>query len=59
MFGNKLVIIVAAAETLLGWSIIHFTVQMGLVQSLELGNSIIFAKSMADKLLIIVADWKT
>ena len=43
--GDKLIIIVANAETLVGWSIINLILKMGLVQSLELGNLIISANS--------------
>ena len=43
--GDKLAIIAANGETLVGWSIINLILQMGLVQSVELGNLIIFTKS--------------
>ena len=42
--GDQLAFIVAE-ETLVGWSVIHCILQMGLDQSLESGNLIIPAKS--------------
>ncbi len=55
--GDKLVTIVADWETLVGWSIISFVLQTGLVQSLELENLTICCQTSQNCELVIVGDW--
>ena len=50
--GDEVIIIVADWETLVGWSISKFMLQMELDQSLELGTLIIFAE--AAKIMIFL-----
>ena len=57
LVGNKLVIIVADGETLVGWSIINLMLKMELVHSLELGNLIILGQINQSRDSVAVGDW--
>ena len=54
--GDKLLIIMADGETLVGWSIINFVLQMGLVQSLEWGNLIMCCQISQTCDFVVVGD---
>ena len=53
---DRLFIIVADWKAFVGWSIINLILQMGLVQSLELGNLTIFCQTHKNRNLVVVGD---